>query len=64
MFKLKAPNFEPAYILIRPAPDGGWHGSVRRAPDGPDVDSTVRSYAKRPDAWQAAFELYRCHFVF
>ena len=62
MYRLTAPNLDPHFILIRPA-DSGWQAALRKQAEGPDIDATVRAYATPPDAWQAAFELFRNHAV-
>ena len=56
---VKAPNLDPAVVLIRRSADGGWEPAVRRQADGPDLVAGARSYANRADAWNAAFELFR-----
>lgn len=62
IYQVKAPNLESMFVLIRRGEDG-WQGALRRHTDGPDVEATVRSYATRPEAWNAAFELFRTYAV-
>ncbi|MFO0964775.1 MAG: hypothetical protein U0793_04190 [Gemmataceae bacterium] len=63
ILKLFGPNMNEAYIGVRPADAGGWHGFVRAQADGSDLDATRTPLAGLPDAWGAAFELFRNHFI-
>ena len=63
VLKLSAPNMKDAFISIHSGTGGAWHAALRQSPDGPDIAVTPTQFAKREDAWQAAFELYRSHFV-
>jgi hypothetical protein len=63
VLKLSAPNMKDAFISIQSGPGGLWYAALRQSPDGPDIAVTPAEFAKREDAWQAAFELYRSHFV-
>lgn len=62
MFKLSAPNQEEAVILIRQEGDK-WAAAVRKTEDGEDIDSTPLEFDHPGFAWDAAFELYRQHFI-
>jgi hypothetical protein len=61
-YKLTAPNLGEACIRIRPS-DGRWAGVLLQSANGPELTSTTTTYADPQDAWQAAFELHRTHFV-
>jgi hypothetical protein len=63
IYKLTAPNLGEAYIGTRPTLDGRWTGVLLQTAGGPELSSTTPSYADPQDAWQAAFELHRTHFV-
>ena len=62
-YRLTAPNLGEAYIGIRPAEHCGWLAVLKTSPDGPDVAVAGDPSATVPDAWEAAFELYRVHLV-
>ena len=61
--RLTAPQLREAYIAIRQGPGGHWTAALRDTADGPDVAVTAADYDNPNDAWGAAFELYRNHFV-
>jgi hypothetical protein len=63
VLKLSAPNMKDAFISIHSDAGGLWYAALRQSPDGPDIAVTPPEFANREDAWQAAFELYRSHFV-
>ena len=63
VLKLSAPNMKDAFISIHSGAGGFWYAALRQSPDGPDIAVSPAEFAKREDAWQAAFELYRSHFV-
>ena len=61
-FKVSGPNLGEAYVRIFPA-NGSWKAAVRAKADGPDVAVTSGSLPTTNGAWDAAFELYRTHFI-
>jgi hypothetical protein len=61
-YKITGPNVGERYVRILPA-DGGWKGALRSTADGPDIAVTSDAFATARDAWDAAFELYREHFI-
>jgi hypothetical protein len=63
VFKLTAPQLEPAWITIRQAQNGLWSGHLLADASGPDISSTPPLYDTIYDAWNAAFELQRIHLV-
>lgn len=63
LLKLTGPNLVEGVIGIRPVEGGGWHGFVRAQADGPDLDVTRTPVLSMFDAWYAAFELFRTHFI-
>jgi hypothetical protein len=62
-YRLTAPNAPPAFISIRHSEDGRWSAALRFEPEGPDAAVSEQGYETVPDAWNAAFELYRVHVV-
>ncbi|MBV9124612.1 MAG: hypothetical protein JO112_14745 [Planctomycetes bacterium] len=62
-YRLTAPNQEEAYITVRQGENGCYAAVLRRAADGPDTAVTEPIYDNLPDAWGAAFELYRREVV-
>src|SRR5262245_42640608 len=62
LLKLTGPNMGEAYVGIR-AVDGGWQGFARARPDSDEVAGTAGAFADVTDAWGAAFELFRNHFI-
>jgi hypothetical protein len=63
VLKLSAPNLRDAFIAIGSSGQGTWYAALRQSADGPDLAVTPAEFSKPEDAWQAAFELYRTHFV-
>jgi len=63
VFKLSAPNMKDAFISIHSGTGRAWYAALRQSPDGPEIAVTSAEFPAREDAWQAAFELYRNHFV-
>jgi len=61
--RLTAPNLGEAFIAIRQAENGPWAGVLKRTTDGDDLAVTAPDYDNPGDAWQAAFELHREHFI-
>jgi hypothetical protein len=39
--------------------DGRWQAAIADSADGPDAAASEPKYASEPEAWAAAFELYR-----
>jgi hypothetical protein len=62
-YRLSGPNLREGYISIRQTRDGRWRAALSLTPDGSDLDSTSPEFDNTYDAWEAAFELYRRHFV-
>jgi len=59
VLKLTAPNLSEAYIGIRRAENGQYHGVYRASVDGQDSAVTGTNFDSPDEAWGAAFELYR-----
>lgn len=59
--RVTAPNLAEAFIGIRAGDNGRWSAFLRR--DGPIEAAGPTDFAKKTDAWEAAFELYRIHLV-
>ena len=62
-YRLTAPNAPEAWISLRPTDDGRWLPVLRVGADGPEVSDEQYIAANVPDAWEAAFELYRIYVV-
>lgn len=62
-YKLTGPNLGEAYITLRPGNNGRWAAAVMKGAAGPDVAATGTDFPTPGDAWDAAFELYRRHFI-
>lgn len=62
-YRLTAPNAPEAFISLRPTEDGRWLPVLRVGAAGPEVTDEHYVAAAVPDAWEAAFELYRIHVV-
>ncbi len=60
--KVTGPNLGEAYVRIEPHGDC-WSAGLRLTPDGSDVAVTGPDFTDSASAWQAAFELYRRHFI-
>jgi hypothetical protein len=63
VLKLSAPNLKDAYVSIHSGAGSAWSAALRQSPDGPEIAVTPPEFPNPEDAWQAAFELYRNHFV-
>jgi hypothetical protein len=63
LLKVTGPNLGEAYIGIQLADNQRWRATLRTAPDQPDVAVTEAEHDTPRDAWNAAFELYRRHFI-
>ena len=63
MLEVSGPNLPKAYLTVSPSDAAGWRASLRTAADGPDVATVVASVPTAKAAWDAAFELYRTHFI-
>lgn len=59
VYRLTAPNLPEMFIALRREGDAGWTPVVRSAADGADNVVGEKCYGNLPDAWNAAFELYR-----
>ena len=57
-YLLTAPLVDPTWIRVRLV-DGKWQAAIAGSADGPDTVVSEPKYASEPDAWAAAFELYR-----
>jgi hypothetical protein len=62
VLKATGPNLAEAFLRIEPVGDR-WRAALRRSADGADEATTSEAYATPKEAWQAAFELYRLHFI-
>lgn len=62
-YRLTAPNLGEAFIGIRKTENGRWLSVLMRSANGPDVAVTPNDSSSAPEAWDAAFELYRVHAV-
>jgi len=56
-FRVTAPNFGEAYLSVGPASPGGWRGSLRLQPGGPELAAADAASAQ--EAWGRTFELLR-----
>ena len=63
MLEVSGPNLPKAYLTVSPSDTLGWRASLRSTADGPDVATVVASEPTAKAAWEAAFELYRTHFI-
>jgi hypothetical protein len=62
VYRLTAPNLPETFISVR-SEGSAWTAVVRSSADGPEVATGEKSYDNLPDAWSAAFELYRTALV-
>jgi hypothetical protein len=62
LYRLTGPNLKEAYIGILKA-NGRWASFLKNSADGPDVAVTPGQWNNVYEAWEAAFELFRIHFV-
>jgi hypothetical protein len=62
VLRLTGPNLGEAFIRIEPHGDR-WSAALRLTADGKDVSQTGPDFSNPTAAWQAAFELYRTHFI-
>lgn len=63
LYRLTAPNLAETFVGIRKAASGSWAGFVRSKADGDDIEATEPTFDNEPEAWYAAFELYRRHII-
>ena len=63
LYRLTAPNLAEAFVGIRKDNYARWSASVRGKADGPDLEATEPLFDNEPEAWYAAFELYRRHII-
>jgi hypothetical protein len=61
--KVSGPNLGEAFLSIQRDEGRLWRAALRRAADGPELASTPAELETPTDAWEAAFELYRTHFI-
>jgi hypothetical protein len=62
-FRLIAPNQGEAFIFVERADNGLWSAGLRTASDSPVIATSGPIWESEPDAWAAAFELYRNEIV-
>jgi hypothetical protein len=62
-YRLTAPNLSEAFIGIRQAENGRWLPILKRSTNGANLAETPQDFATPQEAWDAAFEVYRVHFV-
>jgi hypothetical protein len=62
-YRLTAPNQGEASITVRQGENGCYAAVLRLTAEGPDTAVTEPIYDNLPDAWGAAFELYRREVV-
>jgi hypothetical protein len=63
LYRLYGPIMREAFIGVRRSGDGKWSALVRSEANGTDLALSEGRYENELDAWYAAFELYRTHFV-
>jgi hypothetical protein len=63
LLRVSGPNLKEAIVGIRQDGGGLWSAFLRTSADEPDVDTTPATIETAYAAWEAAFELYRGHFV-
>jgi hypothetical protein len=63
MLEVSGPNLPKAYLTISPSDANVWRATLRTTPDGADVATADASVPMAKAAWEAAFELYRIHFI-
>lgn len=63
IYRLTGPNLEEAFIWIAQSDGSRWASGVRKDSAGADLEATGADFDFQRDAWEAAFELYRRHFV-
>ena len=63
MLEVSGPNLPKAYLTVYPTDTLCWRASLRATADGPDVATAEASAPTARAAWDAAFELYRIHFI-
>jgi hypothetical protein len=63
LYRLTAPNLAEAFVGIRKSGSGLWSSFVRTRADGDDIEATEPVFDTEPEAWYAAFELYRRRII-
>jgi hypothetical protein len=63
LYRLTGPNLAPAFLGIRQVEGGKWQAFLRLAENGPDAAVSEAHFDTIPDAWEAAFELYRINVI-
>lgn len=63
LYRLHGPIMREAFIGVRRDDSGKWSAFLRPEASGADLATSAARHDSEPDAWYAAFELYRGHFV-
>ena len=63
MLEVSGPNLPKAYLTVSPTDTLCWRAGLRETADGPDVATADAVTPTAKAAWEAAFELYRVHFI-
>ena len=61
--KVTGPNLPEAYLHVAVTDPTAWRAALRMTPDGPDLATADAVAPTAKAAWEAAFELYRIHFI-
>ncbi len=62
-YRLTGPNLHEGVVAARVDDAMRWQAVLRTTADGPEVAASSASYDSAREALQAAFELYRTHFI-
>jgi hypothetical protein len=60
--RVSGPNLGEAILEIRPE-GNRYRAALRKSAEGPDLAVTEPEMETPQEAWEAAFELYRTHFI-
>ena len=63
VLEVSGPNLPKAYLTVSPSDTTAWRAGLRHTLDGSDVATAIASEPTAKAAWEAAFELYRVHFI-
>jgi hypothetical protein len=63
LLKVTGPNLGEAYLGVARMDNNRWRAFLLLAVGGPEVAATEPEIETPTDAWEAAFELYRTHFI-
>jgi len=63
LFRLTAPNQGEAFIFVERADNALWSAGLKTAAEGSVTATSGPIWESEPDAWAAAFELYRNEIV-